>query len=231
MSAAVAGEWGGVINIMPPLKFTTRSRGVGDTIKTGMAIGNWGQVMRKALAALILPLLLGACWTGPDFYVGAPNVRPIPEGKYKVVRVFALFPDDEARLINETPGSRISLSYDDQSNVIVKGVGDRDDPSNVRLVTLDAQRGLYILQVDLGAGAIALDASVYGLISLTADGYRLSVPPCNGAQRLTPRSPVVVKGLFTKRRCSFADRAAFESAMRAFADDPTSWTEYRRVKG
>lgn len=186
--------------------------------------------MRKALATLILPLLLSACWTGPDFYAGVSSVRPIPEGKYKAVRVYAMFPDDEARLANEPIGSRIRLSYDDRSNVIVKNVGDQDEPSNVRLVTLDAQRGLYIVQVDPGAGVIALDAAIYGLISLTADGYRLSVPPCNGAQRLTPGSPVVVKGLLTKKRCSFADRASFESAMRAFADDPTSWTEYRRVK-
>jgi hypothetical protein len=187
--------------------------------------------MKKALAGLILPLLLGACWTGPDFYAGVPSEQPIPEGKYKAVRVFALFPDDEARLAEEPIGSRIRLSYDDRSNVIVKTDGDREEPSNVRLVALDAQRGLYIVQVDPGSGAIALDASVYGLISLTADGYRLSVPPCNGAHRLTPGSPAVVKGLLTKRRCSFRDRPSFESAMKAFADDPTSWTEYRRIKG
>lgn len=53
--------------------------------------------MRRALATLILPLLLGACWTGPDFYAGVPSEQPIPEGKYKAVRAFALFPDDEAR--------------------------------------------------------------------------------------------------------------------------------------
>lgn len=133
-------------------------------------------------------------------------------------------------LANEPIGSRVRLSYDRRGNVMVKADGDRDEPSNVRLVTLDAQRGLYVVQVDPGAGAIALEASIYGLISLTADGYRLSVPPCNGAQRLTPGSPIVMKGLLTKRRCSFKDRATFENAMLDFADDPTSWTEYRRVK-
>jgi hypothetical protein len=187
--------------------------------------------MRKALIALVLPLMLAACWTGPDFYADVPSVQPIPEGRYKAVRVFALFPDDEARLANEPLGSRIRISYDNRGNVIIKSDGDRDEPSNVRLISLDSQRGLYIVQGDPGQGLIALDASVYGLVALTANGYRLSVPPCNGAQRLTPGSPVVIKGLLTKRRCSFPDRASFESAMKAFADDPTSWTEYRRVKG
>ena len=187
--------------------------------------------MKKRLLVLMLPALLSACWTGPDFYAGVPSERPIPEGKYKVVRVFALFPDDEARLINEPVGSRLRISYDDRGNVIIKENSNLDEPSNVRLVTLDAQRGLYIAQVDPGEGVIGLNTSVYGLVSLTADGYRLSVPPCNGAQRLTPGSPIVIKGLLVKRRCSFRDRAAFEAAMRDFADDPTSWTEYRRVKG
>lgn len=185
--------------------------------------------MKKALAGLILPLMLGACWSGPDFYAGAPSVQPITAGKYKPVRVFAMFPDDEARLTNEPIGSRIDIAYDDRGNVLVKGNDDIDAPTNVRLVTLDADRGLYIVQVDPGNSIISLDASVYGLIALTTNGYRLSVPPCNGAQRLTPGSPVVVKGLLVKTRCSFKDRTSFENAMLDFANDPTSWTEYRRV--
>jgi hypothetical protein len=186
--------------------------------------------MNRVFAGLILPLLLSACWSGPNFYADAPIVQPIPAGKYKSVRVFSLFPDDEARLASEPVGSRVRISYDARGNVIVTGSGDRDEPSNVRLVTLDAQRGLYIVQVDPGQGAIAIDASIYGLVSLTPDGYRLSVPACDGAQRLTPGSPVVIRGLLVKKRCSFSDRASFERAMRAFADDPTSWTEYRRLK-
>jgi hypothetical protein len=187
--------------------------------------------MRKALAALVLPMLLAACWTGPDFYAGAPSERPIPEGKYKVVRVFSLFDDDSARMISDSFGSRVRLSYDDRGNVLVKGDGEGDEPSNTRLVALDAPRGLYIVVVDPGQSALSLDASVYGLVALTADGYRLSIPPCDGAQRLTPGSPIVVKGLLGRRRCSFSDRTSFENAMRAFADDPTSWTEYRRIAG
>jgi hypothetical protein len=191
---------------------------------------NRGQRMWKALAALITPLLLSACWTGPDFYDGAQNVQPIPAGKYKPVRVYAMFPDDEARLANEPIGSRIEIAYDDRGNVLIKGNDDIDAMSNVRLVTLDANRGLYIVQGRPGSAAPSLDISIYGLIALTPNGYRLSVPPCNGARRLTPGSPVVVKGLLVKKRCSFSDRASFEHAMLDFANDPTSWTEYRRVK-
>jgi hypothetical protein len=186
--------------------------------------------MRKALVALILPLLLGACWTGPDFYAGVPSVQPIAAGRYKPVRVYAMFPDDEARLANEPLGSRIEIAYDDRNNVLIKGNDDIDAPSNVRLVSLDANRGLYIVQGNPGSGALSMDWSIYGLIALTPNGYRLSVPPCNGARRLTPGSPVVVKGLLFTKRCSFSDRASFENAMLDFADDPTSWTEYRRVK-
>jgi hypothetical protein len=185
--------------------------------------------MRKQLVALLSSLLLSACWSGPNFYADVPSARPIPEGKYKAIRVFALFPDDEARLIEETSGSRLTLSYDDRGDVIVRDNGSSDESANTRLIPLAPDRGLYIVQVDLGQRAINLDASLYGLVALTADGYRLSVPPCNGAQRVTPGSPVVVKGLLTPRRCSFTDKRAFEDAMLAFADDPTSWTQYRRL--
>lgn len=186
--------------------------------------------MRKLLFTIVGPLVLGGCWLGPDFYAGEPSVEAIPAGKYKPVEVFALFPEDEERLANEPVGSRIHISYDDRSNIIVRGNDDFGDASNVRLVALDDRRNVYIVQVDPGDGAVAVNTFVYGLVTLTTSGYRLSLPPCNGARRLTPGSPIVVKGLLFKRQCSFRDRASFEVAMRDFADDPTSWTEYRRVK-
>ncbi len=203
---------------------------MGNLFNNLLSIPDLGDAMKKALVGLILPLLLGACWSGPDFYADVQNVQPIPAGKYKPVRVYAMFPDDEARLANEPVGSRIDIAYDDRGNVLIKGNDDIDAMSNVRLVTLDANRGLYIVQGNPGSAAPSLDISIYGLIALRPNGYRLSVPPCNGARRLTPGSPVVIKGLLIKKRCSFSDRASFENAMLDFADDPTSWTEYRLVK-
>lgn len=186
--------------------------------------------MRKIILAIVAPLMLGGCWLGPDFYAGEPSIEAIPAGKYKPVEVFALFPEDEERLANEPVGSRIQISYDGRGNIVVKGNEDFGDASNVRLVALGSRPGIYIVQVDPGDGAVAVNTFVYGLVTLTTSGYRLSMPPCNGARRLTPGSPIVVKGLLFKPRCSFRDRASFEVAMRDFADDPTSWTEYRRVQ-
>ncbi len=185
--------------------------------------------MRRAIAAIMPPLLLSACWTGPDFYAGVPSARPIAEGKYKAVRVYSLFPDDDPDSESGQTGERIRLSYGQEGNVIIKGGSTVDDDSHVRLVALDPVKGLYVVQLDPGQGVVALKSSVYGLVALTDDGYRLSVPPCDGAKRIAPGSRITVKGLFGRRQCAFTDRAVFETAMLAFAKDPTSWTEYRRI--
>ena len=47
---------------------------------------------------------------------------------------------------------------------------------------------------------------------------------------LSPGSPVIVRGVLFGLRCIYNDKAAFETAMRDFADDPVSWTDYARVR-
>jgi hypothetical protein len=186
----------------------------------------------KKLITLILPLMLSACWTGPDFYAQAPSAQPIPAGKYKVVRNFSISPDDKEQSQLETVGSRIRLSYAEDSSVIIKGGEFGDQDSHPRLITLDAQQGLYVVEVDPGQGIASLNKRVYGLVRVTPGGYRLSVPLCDGTRRAKPGSRIIVGGLLDKRRtCSYPDRETFETAMRKFADDPVSYTEYRRVKG
>jgi hypothetical protein len=186
----------------------------------------------RQFAIIALSLMLSACWAGPDFYAETPSVQPIPAGKYKVVRNFSILPDDKEQGPSETVGSRIRLSYAEDGSVIIKGGEFGDQDSRPRIVVLDESQGLYVVQVDPGQGVASLSKRIYGLVRLTPDGYRLSVPLCDGTRRIKPGSRITVGGLLDKRRsCSYDDRETFETAMRKFADDPVSYTEYRRVKG
>lgn len=191
----------------------------------------------KKLIALILPLILSACWTGPDFYADAPSVQPIAAGKYKVVRIISDFDRAEDRFGSDRAftgelNTKVRISYAADGNVVVTGGPDGGGDENTRLITLDEAQGLYVVQVDPGQGVASLSKRIYGLVRLTPDGYRLSVPLCDGTRRIKPGSRITVGGLLDKRRtCSYSDREAFETAMRKFAGDPVSYTEYRRVKG
>ncbi len=191
----------------------------------------------KKLIALMLPLILSACWTGPDFYADAPSVQPIAAGKYKVVRIISDFDRVEHRFGSDRGftgelNTKVRISYAADGDVVVEGGPDGGGDEATRLITLDEAQGLYVVQVDPGQGVASLTKRIYGLIRLTPDGYRLSVPLCDGTRRIKPGSRITVGGLLDKRRtCSYPDREAFETAMRKFADDPVSYTEYRRVKG
>jgi hypothetical protein len=191
----------------------------------------------KKLIALILPLMLSACWTGPDFYADAPSVQPIAAGKYKVVRIISDFDRVEDRFGSDRGftgeiNSKVRISYAPDGDVVVEGGPDGGGDESTRLITLDKAQGLYVVQVDPGQGVASLTKRIYGLVRLTPDGYRLSVPLCDGTRRIKPGSRIIVGGLLAKgRTCSYPDREAFETAMRKFADDPVSYTEYRRVKG
>ena len=185
----------------------------------------------KKIFTLSFLMLLSGCWIGPDFYAGMPGVQPIEPGKYKAVDTYAMTYDAEQRLVENEIGARVTIAYADDGDVIVTNFpSSGDGPSKARLVALDEGEGLYVVKVDPGEGAVALNTAVYGLLAVRpGGGYRLSVPPCNGTRRLRPGSPVIVSGLAFGLRCKFEDRASFETAMRAFAKDPVSWTEYRRV--
>jgi hypothetical protein len=189
----------------------------------------------KKLMILVLPLMLSACWTGPDFYAAAPSEAPIAAGQYKVVRIVTNYDrvnqdfDRDDRL-DQGVGTTVRISYIADGDVQVANPGGDDSPDNTRLIALDADAGLYVVQVDPGQGVASLQTRVYGLVQMVPGGYRLSVPPCDGTRRLKPGSRVVVKGLLFQKSCSFQDRETFEAAMREFASDPSSWTEYRFVK-
>lgn len=191
----------------------------------------------KKLIALILPLMLSACWTGPDFYADAPSVQPIAAGKYKVVRIISDFDRVEDRFGSDRAftgelNTKVRISYAADGNVVVTGGPDGGGDESTRLITLDEAQGLYVVEVDPGQGVASLTKRIYGLVRVTPDGYRLSVPLCDGTRRVKPGSRITVGGLLDKRRtCSYPDRETFETAMRKFADDPMSYTEYRRVKG
>lgn len=181
------------------------------------------------LAFMALPLLSG-CWIGPDFYADVPSEAPIAAGVYKIVRVEAMFLDERERLVyNEPVGARVRIAYKPNGDVKVSDRSGMEEADRMRLVAIDRERGLYAVDVDPGQGAVEIGSHVYGLVTLTPTGYRISVPLCDGTRRLKQGSPVVVRGLLFGLRCRYADRAAFETAMRAFADDPASYTEYARV--
>lgn len=178
---------------------------------------------------LVLLLLLSACWAGPDFYADAPSEQPITPGTYKVVDVYGMFLDAEQRLANEPVGARVRIAYGRDGGVIITSHPAMEEAEKVRLVALDRDRGLFVVVVDPGQGQVQVGTYIYALVMMTPTGYRLSVPICDGTRRLAPGSPVVVRGLLFGLRCIYRDKNQFEAAMRAFADDPSSWTEYARV--
>ena len=196
-----------------------------------------GDFQMKKLIVLMLPLILSACWTGPDFYADAPSVQPIVAGKYKVVRIISDFDRVEDRFGSDRGftgelNTKVRISYAADGDVVVTGGPDGGGDESTRLITLDEGQGLYVVQVDPSQGVTSLSKRIYGLVRVTPDGYRLSVPLCDGTRRIKPGSRITVGGLLDKRRtCSYPDRQTFETAMRKYADDPVSYTEYRRVKG
>lgn len=140
-----------------------------------------------------------------------------------------MFLDAEQRMTNEPVGARVKIAYGSDGGVVLTNHPIMEEADKVRLVTLDAERGLYVVAVDPGQGQVTVGTHIYALMMMTPTGYRLSVPVCDGTRRLASGSPVVVRGVLFGLRCQYGDRAGFEAAMRAFADDPSSWTEYARV--
>ena len=184
----------------------------------------------RAICGLTLAVLLSGCWTGPDFYAERSSEQPIEPGRYKLVDTYAMLPDAQEKLWREEPiGYRVRISYADDGTAIVENAPAGEGPQRARIVALDKSRGLYVAQIDPGEGVAEVGTRIYGLISVGSGGYRISIPPCDGTRRLTPNSPVIVGGVLFGLRCRFRTRAEFETAMLAFARDPVSWSEYRRV--
>jgi hypothetical protein len=186
-----------------------------------------GSTMRKIFAALALPLMLSGCWLGPQYYQLAESERPIPPGLYKSSGSYDRF--DERNELHETTRARISYQAD--GHIVLTPQGDHEDPSYVILVPIDKEQGLYAVQVEFGQGVTAINTAVYGLVWVRGDRYRVSLPRCDRPHRVSPRSRVYVGGILSGPiTCSYPTREAFEKAALEFAEDPTSWDEYRRIK-
>lgn len=182
----------------------------------------------KIFAAILLPLLLSGCWTGPRFYTTDEAEAAIPAGLYKVVNIEDPFGDE----VDPDFGTRVRVSYAPDGHAFMNAASDgSDDPANVLLVNLPGMDNIFIAQAEMGNGNPKSPLAIYGLINVIPGGYQLALPPCDGTRRWKEGSNVTVKGiLFGKRQCSFADRVSFEAAMQDFAKDPIRWTEYKRVK-
>lgn len=180
--------------------------------------------------ALLAMMLLPGCWVGPDFYADEPPARPIEEGRYRIVDTYAMLPDAEQALwMNEPVFHRVTVSYDrDGTALVANSPEEADGPQRARIVALDRDEGLYVAAIDPGEGEVEMGSRVYALLMMRPDGYRVAVPPCDGTRRLGD-SPVIVSGPLFGLRCRYDKRADFEKAMRDYARDPVSWTEYRRI--
>ncbi len=182
----------------------------------------------KAFFATMLAFLLSGCWVGPNFYTLAQGERPLAAGKYKHVGSY-LMKDAPRSDYREDRDARVRIAYDDDGRLTFND--SEDGNSKALLVKLDGAPGVYVAQVDLGQDKAGKGAALYGLVWVNDDSYRIALPKCDGTRRIAPGSNVIVSGLLMgRRKCSFSDKASFEAEMRRFAQDPTSWDEYRLIK-
>jgi hypothetical protein len=189
--------------------------------------------MTRLNAAVMTALmtLLSSCWMGPTFYTAAQAERPLAEGRYKKVASFDPFAKQNPNPTAEDfADEQVKIAYAPDGRVIVNN-GEGDD-ATITLVSLSGAPDVYVAQIELADPSGVLgNASIYGIVRVRGDSYRISLPKCDGTKRLAPGSNAYVKGLlFGRRTCSYNDRVTFETAMRAFAADPTSWDEYRLVR-
>jgi hypothetical protein len=183
----------------------------------------------RALFPLALSLLLGGCWTGPVFYAQSESEPAVPAGRYKVVDIVDPFGSE----VDPDFGKRVKVQYTKDGHATISDAGEHvDDLSNVVFARLRGAPHTYVVQGTLFPessapdGRILKSRAVYGLINVTADGYQLALPPCDGTQRLTEGSQITVRGLayFKRSACEFSSRESFEAAMEKFAKDPIRWT-------
>jgi hypothetical protein len=190
----------------------------------------------RALIILALPALLGGCWTGPVFYAQSESQPAIPAGKYKVVDIVDPFRDKPDPDFGKSV--RVAYSKDGQASIYDASEAG-DDSAHVVFAPLPGTPDIYVVQATMlpdlvsPKGQVVHASAVYGLVNVTADGYQLALPPCDGTQRIREGSRITVRGLayFKKSACQFSTRESFEAAMQKFAEDPIRWTRYKRVKG
>jgi len=163
--------------------------------------------MRSLLSLLAALLLSGCFWAGPAFYRPDPGQSgPLPPGLYKL---------DAA---DKSAPPRLQVRRADDGALLVAAPEDFQGgkPSRVVLAPLAApNRHLWIVQTQIGDTA---DPVAYGL--LESDGAALILDPaldCQGSEALVRAAGGTVEGEGGSPSCLFADRAALERALIAYA--------------
>ncbi|MEP7007525.1 MAG: hypothetical protein ABI810_16200 [Sphingomonas bacterium] len=162
----------------------------------------------RGLAIALAALLLSGCfWEGPAFYRPDPaQSGPLSPGLYKL---------DSAD--KEAP-QRLLVRRTDDGALLIAAPEDFQGgkPSRVVLMPLAAPgRHLWIVQTQIGD---AVDPVAYGL--LESDGAALILDPaldCQGSEALVRKAGGTVEGEGGSPSCLFADRAALERALIAYA--------------
>jgi hypothetical protein len=181
--------------------------------------------MTKALFSLALALSLSGCWSGSRYYAAAEAERAIPAGTYRIVA------EREASGFKtlDIMRSRLTIAYAADGHVIAND-SESGDASSFILAKLKGSDGVYVAQGDLDGDMPKVGSAIFGLVKPTANGYFLSIPRCD-QKRLARWSRAVVSGVLVgKPVCRFTNRTDLESALLSYAQDPITWTEYRRVK-
>ena len=163
--------------------------------------------MRSLFSFLTMLLLSGCFWEGPAFYRPDPaQVGPWSPGLYKL---------DAA---NKEAPPRLRVVRADDGALLVAAPEDfrGGKPSRVVLAPLAAPgRHLWIVQTQIGETA---DPVAYGL--LESDGPTLILDPalyCEGNEALVRAAGGTIEGEGGSPSCIFADRAALERALLAYA--------------
>ena len=163
--------------------------------------------MRSLLSLLTAFLLSGCFWEGPAFYHPDPGQSPpLSPGLYKV---------DSA---DKSAPPRLEVRRADDGALLIAAPEDFQGgkPSRVVLMPLAAPgRHLWIVQTQIGDTA---DPVAYGL--LESEGAALILDPaldCQGSETLVRKAGGTVEGEGGSPSCLFADRAALERALIAYA--------------
>ena len=163
--------------------------------------------MRSLLSLLAALLLSGCFWEGPAFYRPDPGQSgPLLPGLYKL---------DSAD--KEAP-QRLLVRRADDGALLIAAPEDFQGgkPSRVVLMPLTVPgRHLWIVQTQIGDTA---DPVAYGL--LESDGAALILDPaldCQGSEALVRKAGGTVEEEGGSPSCLFADRAALERALIAYA--------------
>ena len=175
--------------------------------------------MRSLLSLLALFSLSGCFWEGPAFYRPDPGQSgPLSPGLYKV---------DSA---DKSAPPRLEVRRADDGALLIAAPEDFQGgkPSRVVLMPLTSPgRHLWIVQTQIGDTA---DPVAYGL--LESDGAALILDPalaCQGSEALVRAAGGTIEGEGGSPSCLFADRAALERALIAYAAVHTDFEKPARL--